>query len=169
MTRSDIIKKWAVYSLCALLLVVLQGLVLVQVRIWGIHPFLLPAIAVIPATLERSEGALIFAAFFGLLCDLLAPVAGLPCFYCLVFFAAAVCAWLLAARVVVAGLFCSLAAVAVALGLCGVLHLVVLSARGQADVSAALALLGGELVLSLPLTVLVHFPFRYIHRVTEVD
>ena len=85
MTRRAIAAKWILYCLCALLLMCLQGLVLVHVRVWGVHPFLLPAAAVIPATLERNEQSLIYAVFFGILCDLLIPVAGLPCFYALAF------------------------------------------------------------------------------------
>lgn len=85
MTRRVILLKWILYCLCALALALLQGLVLVHVRVWGVHPFLLPAIAVIPATLERNEQALLYAVFFGLVCDLLSPVAGLPCFYALAF------------------------------------------------------------------------------------
>ena len=77
MTRRAILLKWILYCLCALALALLQGLVLVYVRVWGVHPFLLPAIAVIPATLERNEQALLYAVFFGLVCDLLSPVAGL--------------------------------------------------------------------------------------------
>ena len=65
MTRRAILLKWILYCLCALALALLQGLVLVYVRVWGVHPFLLPAIAVIPATLERNEQALLYAVFFG--------------------------------------------------------------------------------------------------------
>ena len=48
------------------MLVLVQSAVLVHVRIWGVHPFILPAIAVIPATLERGEQGLLYGAFFGL-------------------------------------------------------------------------------------------------------
>lgn len=65
MTRRAILLKWILYCLCALALALLQGLVLVYVRVWGVHPFLLPAIAVIPATLERNEQALLYAVFSG--------------------------------------------------------------------------------------------------------
>ena len=108
MTRRAILLKWILYCLCALALALLQGLVLVHVRVWGVHPFLLPAIAVIPATLERNEQALLYAVFFGLACDLLSPVAGLPCFYALAFLLGAAAAWLLSGQVIMAGVVCSL-------------------------------------------------------------
>ena len=102
MTRRAVVQKWILYSLCALALVLVQSLLLVRVQVWGVHPFLLPAIAVIPVTLERDEGALLFSVFFGLVCDLLTPVAGLPCFYALAFLVSGGLAWLLSGRVVAA-------------------------------------------------------------------
>lgn len=169
MTRRAVVQKWILYSLCALALVLVQSLILVRVQVWGVHPFLLPAIAVIPVTLERDEGALLFSVFFGLACDLLTPVAGLPCFYALAFFVSGGLAWLLSGRVVAAGLVCSLAAAASALVVCGVLHLAVLAGSQSVDVTAAAVLAGKEAALSLPLTVLVHYPFRRICLLTQRD
>lgn len=167
MTRRAVVQKWILYSLCALALVLVQSLLLVRVQVWGVHPFLLPAIAVIPVTLERDEGALLFSVFFGLACDLLTPVAGLPCFYALAFLVSGGLAWLLSGRVA-AGLVCSLAAAASALVVCGVLHLAVLAGSQSVDVTAAV-LAGKEAALSLPLTVLVHYPFRRICLLTQRD
>lgn len=168
MTRRAVVQKWILYSLCTLALVLVQSLLLVRVQVWGVHPFLLPAIAVIPVTLERDEGALLFSVFFGLACDLLTPVAGLPCFYALAFLVSGGLAWLLSGRVV-AGLVCSLAAAASALVVCGVLHLAVLAGSQSVDVTAAAVLAGKEAALSLPLTVLVHYPFRRICLLTRRD
>ena len=119
MTRRAIVQKWILYCLCALVLLAVQDLILVRIRIGGVHPFLLPALAVIPVTLERSGQSLLYALFFGLACDLLMPTGVFVCFYCLVFLAAAVIAQLLSGQVIVAGFFCSLAANAVGLLLCG--------------------------------------------------
>lgn len=168
MTRRAVVQKWILYSLCTLALVLVQSLLLVRVQVWGVHPFLLPAIAVIPVTLERDEGALLFSVFFGLACDLLTPVAGLPCFYALAFLVSGGLAWFLSGRVV-AGLVCSLAAAASALVVCGVLHLAVLAGSQSVDVTAAAVLAGKEAALSLPLTVLVHYPFRRICLLTRRD
>ena len=54
MTRRAIVQKWILYCLCALVLLAVQDLILVRIRIGGVHPFLLPALAVIPVTLERA-------------------------------------------------------------------------------------------------------------------
>ena len=106
MTRRAIVQKWILYCLCALVLLAVQDLILVRIRIGGVHPFLLPALAVIPVTLERSGQSLLYALFFGLACDLLMPTGVFVCFYCLVFLAAAVIAQLLSGQVIVAGFFC---------------------------------------------------------------
>ena len=142
MTRRAILLKWILYCLCALALALLQGLVLVYVRVWGVHPFLLPAIAVIPATLERNEQALLYAVFFGLACDLLSPVAGLPCFYALAFLLGAAAAWLLSGQVIMAGVVCSLVVTGVCMLLCGLLHMAVLAGHSGAGLTAAGLLLG---------------------------
>lgn len=119
MTRRAVVRKWILYCLCALLLVLVQNMVLVYVRIGGVHPFLLPALALIPVTLERSGPSLLYALFFGLACDLLIPSGVFVCFYCLTFFIAAILARLLSGQVIAAGLFCSLTVSAVGLLLCG--------------------------------------------------
>lgn len=136
MTRRAILLKWILYCLCALALALLQGLVLVYVRVWGVHPFLLPAIAVIPATLERNEQALLYAVFFGLVCDLLSPVTGLPCFYALAFLLGAAAAWLLSGQVIMAGVVCSLVVTGVCMLLCGLLHMAVLAGHSGAGLTA---------------------------------
>ena len=169
MTRRAMIQKWILYGLCALALVLAEGLLLVRVEFWGVHPFLLPAIAVIPVTLERDEAALLFSVFFGLVCDLLSPVTGLPCFYTLAFLLSGALAWLLSGRLVAAGLVCSLAATAVSLAVCSLLHLAVLAGSQPVDASAAAMLAGKEALLSLPLTVLAHYQVRKVCLATQRD
>ena len=158
MTRRAILLKWILYCLCALALALLQGLVLVYVRVWGVHPFLLPAIAVIPATLERNEQ--------GLVCDLLSPVAGLPCFYALAFLLGAAAAWLLSGQVIMAGVVCSLVVTGVCMLLCGLLHMAVLAGHSGAGLTAAGLLLGRELLVSLPFAAAAHPLFRWAQRRT---
>ena len=141
MTRRATAIKWICYCLGALVLALVQSAVLVHVRIWGVHPFILPAIAVIPATLERSEQGLLYGAFFGLVCDLLTPVAGMPCFYFLVFLLGAAAAWLLSGQVIMAGVVCSVA---------------VMAGQSGFDMSAASWLALRELAVSLPFAAAVH-------------
>ena len=144
MTRRATAIKWICYCLGALVLVLVQSAVLVHVRIWGVHPFILPAIAVIPATLERGEQGLLYGAFFGLACDLLAPVAGMPCFYFLVFLLGAAAAWLLSGQVIMAGVVCS------------VLHAAVMAGQSGFEMGAAAWLALREMAVSLPFAAAVH-------------
>ena len=169
MTRRATAIKWICYCLGALVLVLVQSAVLVHVRIWGVHPFILPAIAVIPATLERNEQALLYAVFFGLACDLLSPVAGLPCFYALAFLLGAAAAWLLSGQVIMAGVVCSLVVTGVCMLLCGLLHMAVLAGHHGATAGATLSLLGRELILSLPCAVAAHPLFRWVQRRIKSD
>ena len=130
-------------------------------------PFLLPALAVIPVTLERSGQSLLYALFFGLACDLLMPTGVFVCFYCLVFLAAAVIAQLLSGQVIVAGFFCSLAANAVGLLLCGLLQILLRTYQQSISTGPALMLMGKELLLSLAATPLAHISFYKVFRLTR--
>lgn len=167
MTRRTMVRKWILYGLCALALLAVQDMVLVYIRVGGAHPFLLPALALIPVTLERSGQSLLYALFFGLACDLLMPTGVFVCFYCLVFFGGAFLARLLSGQVIVAGLFCSLAVSAAGLLLCGLLRILLLTYQQGISTGPALMLLGKELLLSLAATPLVHFPFSRICRLTR--
>ena len=118
-------------------------------------------------TLERSGQSLLYALFFGLACDLLMPTGVFVCFYCLVFFGGALLARLLSGQVIVAGLFCSLAVSAVGLLLCGFLRILLLTYQQGISTGPALTLLGKELLLSLAVTPLVHFPFSRVCHLTR--
>ena len=167
MTRRAIVQKWILYCLCALVLLAVQDLILVRIRIGGVHPFLLPALAVIPVTLERSGQSLLYALFFGLACDLLMPTGVFVCFYCLVFFGSAFLARLLSGQVIVAGLFCSLAVSAAGLLLCGLLRILLLTYQQGISTGPALMLLGKELLLTAPLMPLVYLPMRKLRQVFD--
>ena len=155
------------YALVLASMTVLQLGLFSDLRIGGVHPFLLPALALIPVTLERSGQSLLYALFFGLACDLLMPTGVFVCFYCLVFFGGALLARLLSGQVIVAGLFCSLAVSAVGLLLCGFLRILLLTYQQGISTGPALTLLGKELLLSLAVTPLVHFPFSRVCHLTR--
>ena len=80
MTRRLITIKWALYSLWTLLFLLVQQLVLPYIRIWGVHPFVLPALAAIAASFEGKREGPVFALVLGLICDQLFSGA-FPCFY----------------------------------------------------------------------------------------
>lgn len=157
MTRRAVVRKWILYCLCALLLVLVQNMVLVYVRIGGVHPFAAGAGAD-PRHAGAQRAVAAVRPVFGLACDLLMPTGVFVCFYCLVFFGSAFLARLLSGQVIVAGLFCSLAVSAVGLLLCGFLRILLLTYQQGISTGPALTLLGKELLLSLAVTPLAHFP-----------
>ena len=61
LARNEIIFKWALYALAALVCLFVQGVVLQRVTIWGVIPFVFPLVAVIPATFEKPTSATIFS------------------------------------------------------------------------------------------------------------
>ena len=100
------------------------------------------------------------------MCDLLSPVAGLPCFYALAFLLGAAAAWLLSGQVIMAGVVCSLVVTGVCMLLCGLLHMAVLAGHSGAGLTAAGLLLGRELLVSLPFAAAAHPLFRRAQRRT---
>ena len=52
MTRRMLTIKWVFYSLWTLLFLLVQQLVLPHIRIWGVHPFLLPMLSAVAASFE---------------------------------------------------------------------------------------------------------------------
>ena len=57
LARNELIFRWFVYSLAALLCLFVQTALLQRFIIWGIVPFLYPLLAAIPGTYEDSISA----------------------------------------------------------------------------------------------------------------
>ena len=123
LARNETIIKWLLYAAAALVCFVIQGTILQRITIWGIIPFVYPAVAAIPATA--------FAVGVGVACDLLLPASS-PCFYTLVFPLVGLCAALLSESVCRAGFLCSLLSTAAAFCITGLAHALVLWAGSKA-------------------------------------
>ena len=91
LARNETIIKWLLYTAAALACFVIQGTVLQRISIWGVIPFVYPAVAAIPATYEGTVPGTAFAVGVGVACDLLLPASS-PCFYTLVFPLVGLCA-----------------------------------------------------------------------------
>jgi len=168
LARNAIIFRWTVYAAAALLCFVVQTAVLQCVVLWGVIPFLYPAIAAIPATFEDPASGTAYALVVGLVCDLLLP-GPIPCFYTLTFAAAGLCATLLSQSVLPAGFGCSLAATAAAFLLTGVLGCLLLWVRGKTDWAAGMYVAVREFLVTVPLTLPMTVLFRAVHRRTHLD
>lgn len=168
MRHGKLFYRWVFYGVAAAFLLMVQGLVLSRLRLWGIHPFLPPIIVAIAAAQEEPREGLCAGAVFGLVCDLtLSPV--VPCFYTLLCIGTAILTGLMAKHVIVPGFFCGLVCSVLAIVLNGLLHTMFLSARGVTDLAAAASITGRELLTTLPLMPLVYLLYRPIHRRFAAD
>ena len=163
MTRRLLTLKWLFYSLWTLLFLLVQQLVLPHLRIWGVHPFLLPALAAIAASFEGKREGPVFAIVLGLVCDALFTGA-FPCFYTAALLLSAIVAGLAARHLIMPGAVCSLAVSAAALTLTGLLNAMAFSMSRGTPLPAALWLLVREVLVSLPVTILIHLAFSRVHR-----
>ena len=62
LVRNEVLFKWTLYALAALLCLAVQGALLQRVTLWGVIPFLYPLAAVIPATFNAPAAGTAFAA-----------------------------------------------------------------------------------------------------------
>lgn len=161
--RSYLVFKWIVYSLATSLLLIFQSLVLSQVEVWGLTPFLYPMLPAIVAMYEGRRSGSIFALIFGVLCGLLLP-APFPGFFALAFPAAALLSAWVTQRLLTHGFLCGLLVSALALALTGGFRILVQALSGGAflDLMARVAL--GEALLTLPAALLVLPLYRAVHR-----
>lgn len=164
MNQRDLFYKWLFYSLAALIWMMLQQLLLNHLALWGgIHPFVLPMVPVMAAILESRQESAFFAIGAGLLCDLLMPGA-IPCFYTVAFLLSALLSGLIAGRVIMPGFLCAFVCSVLAMVLTNLLHILLLTYSTSFALADAFALLGRELLLSLPFSPLLFLTSRKIYR-----
>lgn len=167
LARNETIFKWALYAAAAALCFFVQAFVLQRFTVWGVIPFLYPALAAIPATYEGPVPGTVFALAVGVVCDLLPEP--LPCFYTLVFPLVGLCASLIAQSWLPAGFLCSLAVTALGFVLTGVFHCFLLWTREKAAWEAGAFVCCRELLVSLPLAIPATLLFSAVHRRTHLD
>ena len=166
MQRRDYIIKWLLYVLVALLFVLVQVFVLVRIRVWGVHPFVFPAIVAVLAALESPHESAIFALAFGVVLDLTVPGV-IPCFYTVSFIVIFIVSRLLSTRVLSWPFFCCMLCGVLSMVCCSGLSTLFLQAKVDFTPLSALMLLGKELLLTAPLMPLVYLPMRKLRRVFD--
>ena len=119
-------------------------------------------------TYEAPLPASVYGLVLGAACDLLLP-GPIPCFYTLVFPAAALCAALISRSLLPAGLLCAAAAALPAFLLTDLFHCLLLWGRGQAAWAAGAWLFLRETCVSLPLCIPVAALFAAVFRRTHSD
>lgn len=168
LARNEIIFKWTLYSLAALVCLLFQGAVLQRITLWGVMPFLCPLLAAIPATWERPSSGTVFAIAVGIVCDLSLP-APIPCFYTLVFPLAGLLSSLLSHSLLRPGHLCSLACAAIAFALTDLFACFVLWSRGKAAWESGAFLALREFCVTLPWAIPVTALFGAVFRRTHPD
>ena len=168
LARNETIFKWARYAAAAALCFFVQAFVLQRFTVWGVIPFLYPALAAIPAAYEGPVPGTVFALAVGVMCDLLLPEP-LPCFYTLVFPLVGLCASLIAQSWLPAGFLCSLAVTALGFVLTGAFHCFLLWAREKSAWGTGAFVCCRELLVSLPLAIPATLLFSAVHRRTHLD
>ena len=162
-TTRDAALKWSAYALLILLLLFVHSMTFGRLRILGVSPFLPPLLLATAASMEdRLEGA-VFGLNFGMLCDL-SLAAPVPCLYTIAFTAAALLASFMAGSVLQPGFLCSLVVSAAAFALVDLVLAAVLLLSGRADPLAVLSRAARELIVSLPLLLVCHPAFLFLHR-----
>jgi len=162
MSRRKIIFTWCVYSLAALVLLLLQSALLNRLHLWGVHPFLPPCIAAIVATYSSRRGGVMFGLILGLFCDLV--IAGLfPLFYTVTLSICALCSGILSRRFLQPGFACSMAVCAASLLFCSLFQMAVLTAN-DLSTSGGSFLMVRELLVTMPVSLLVFLIYRRLVR-----
>ena len=168
MQRRDYIIKWLLYVLVALLFVLVQVFVLVRIRVWGVHPFVFPAIVAVLAALESPHESAIFALAFGVVLDLTVPGV-IPCFYTVSFIVIFIVSRLLSTRVLSCPFFCCMLCGALSIVCADLLNMLFLKAYADYSLKTALLLTGKELLLTVPLLPLLYLPVYRIRRIFRQD
>lgn len=131
MTRREAAFKWITYALCTLLLLFLRALLLGNLHLWGVLPFLPPVILACVVSLEESASAAIFGLVFGVYCDLLLD-APLPCLYTVSFTLSALAAFFLSKSVLQQGFARVVAVTILTFAVTNLLSMLVLAVRADA-------------------------------------
>lgn len=163
MTRRDFFLKWLFYGTATLLLIALQHLVLNHLEIRGVHPYILPLLAIMPAILENRQESLFFAVLLGVVFDLTAA-APLPIFYAPVFLAVTALTSLISGRAILSGYLCALLCGLLTMVITGLCYILALSFSGGLPAFSAFSLMGWELLLSLPAAPLIFPIYQKIYR-----
>lgn len=162
--RSETFFKWLLYGLAALVCCAVQGLALQRLVLFGVFPFLYPAVAAVLSTLEGPVAGTAFSLVLGIFCDLALP-GPIPCLYTLIFPLAGLVSALIAQGWIKAGPLCALTASAFALVLTDLFQaLVLVMQRRDGVLPFALELTAKETALTLPFVIPVFLLMRAVYR-----
>ena len=166
--KSYIIFKWSVYALATLGFFFLQYLVLDQIEVQGLTPFLYPILPAVLASYEGLRRGSVFGLVLGLVCDLLlvTPFYG---FFTVTFTLIALFAGLIGENLLSPGFLCGLSVSGMALLLNSAMRILTELIDGSGHALLLMQIALGETLLSLPALLLVLPLYRWIHKRCAAD
>jgi hypothetical protein len=159
--RNETIIKWVLFGSAALLTCLLQGFVQ-HLVLFGVLPFLFPALVAMVGMYEGSVPGTIFGLVLGVLCDLTVSSA-IPCFYTLIFPLIGLVSALIAQFWIPAGFLCALVSSVFAFAMTDGSHALVLALTGHPAWASAGIVAAKETALTLPFAIPVFLLLRAIH------
>ena len=163
MPKTYIIWKWTVYALATLALFALQYLLLNQVVVWGIRPFLYPMLPAVVSSYEGLYRGSVFSLCLGLVCDILLP-GPFEGFYTVTFAVIGILSGRIGESALPSGWLCGLLVSALALLLTGGARILVQFFAGDGYLSLMGTIALQEMLLTLPALVVVLPLYRRIFR-----
>lgn len=167
-TKKALMTKWGLYGMALLVFIVLQQLVLDELSLWGVVPFLMPMVVAVVAALEGAVPGTIFGIFVGFLCDL----SGGGVFsgvYTLSFFCIALLVAILAKYWVMRNVFGSLIWALIAFVIIDVIQILFLAVFFHADLLIALNLAGRETAVSILFVIPIFLLYNFLHRLFRYE
>lgn len=161
--KNESIFKWSLYAGATLLLLLLQGSLLQRITLWGVIPFLYPALAAVVGNYESPVPSTIFGLCLGVVCDLLLP-GSIPCLYTLMFPLAALSGALISKSLLKAGWLCALVSAAAGFLLTDLFRCLLLWVAGKPAWGAGLWVMVREFAATAPFLLLVVPLFSAVHR-----
>ncbi len=168
MPKSYIVFKWVIYSLATLFMMAFQALLLNQIEIMGVIPFLYPMLPAVVSMYEGGRRGPVFSLIFGLVCDLLIP-SPFKGFFTIAFTLSALLSSRVAEDLLSPGFLCGILVSALSLALTGCFRIFIglLSGGDYLELMAWIALI--ESLATLPFAVIVLPIYGTIHKRCAVD
>ncbi len=167
-SRQETFFKWALYTGATAICLLIQGLVLQNMVVWGVFPFVYPILAATVSSLEGSINGTIYSLILGVVCDLTIP-GSIPCFYTLIFPLVGLCGALLTRGVLSSGWLGAAVASIAAFLFTGLFHALILAMSGKAAWSGAALVCGKELAVSILLAIPIYVLFHAVYRKSHAN
>lgn len=164
MQHRDYVIKWLLYALITVLFVLVQVFALVHIRVWGVHPFVFPALVATVTALESAHESAIYTLAFGAVLDLTMPGV-IPCFYTVAFIVVFIVTRLLAVKVLSMPFICCMLCGALGLVCTGLLNALFLGISADFPLQTVLLTAGKEVLLTAPLLPLIYLPAWKLRRI----